>query len=371
MSVLGSLRFIAPCIAVLLSSWLPAFAVANTLIPAIEDVPDALRDPPRSSLVQRQVALLARRADLLPRIKDRDARCQLYSSKSKEAFECPELTARIQQQKSAYIASVNKFNWDVDQAIAQYQNELERRLGLLDNGLALDARSIQKLGFSKRASDFAEWATLSEDAHRKLVLNAMDNIVNGGGAWIAGRLTSRLQSLGIGAGTLNPSEARLLLREYDASNVLNSKAREYLRTIATSATPGETGELARLIHEDLMSARDAYVTAQDQSHFEAMLKMLETVAPPHIRFAADGAELLVWAAYDFSAQWIATERIQAYMQLTDEQLRALSSIACVSQRRVAEQYEIKKTLAALNGKPFDRARPIVAGHCTGQSRASH
>jgi len=341
-------------------------SVVAQQIPALEDVPRALPDPPRTSLMQRHTDLAARRAVLFGRIDDFNQRCRLYYSNSPEAKECPSAKGPLYADRDAYIAALKSFNWDLEQAIGDYQNKLEKRLAELDAGLQRDAEALRRMGFSRRAEDFAEWAKFSTDAHRQAFLKFMDIVIDEGADYAV--KWSAAQIGAAHASRFGADQANELLRKMQAQGINNPHAEAYLRKIVDQNLTKDgaqlTNELADALHQDLRVLRDLMTVDKNNSNAEKALKLVQMIAPPHLAKVATLGELGIWVVADVGAQRIAAANVRRLTELTEKDLKTLTTISCVSQRRLVEKHEVGAKLAELHERPFDQPKPFISKGCS-------
>jgi len=326
-------------------------------IPALEGVNPALSDPPRTALETRRAALVSTRASLRDMIAKYEGHCLLRESGSRADRECPGEKASLEAGKEAYVVAVKSFNWDLEQAVGEYRNVLEKRLRDLNEGLARDAAAIRNQGFKRRAEDFEDLARLSSEAHRLAFLKVMDVLVDEAAPLITQGIVGKLRELR--ATGLGPGEAKAILKQFDDANLVNPKARAYLREVARGSTPGVEGKLAGAIQEDLQQMREIDTAGGKGQKLEAALKLVQWVAPP----GSGIMEIAVWVGYDITAQTLVSGTVTMLNDKTIDQLKGLNAIICVSQRRLVEKHAVGFKLAALEGRPFDRQRPMVNDRC--------
>jgi len=326
-------------------------------IPALEEVNPALSDPPRAALETRRAAMVSTRASLRDKIAKYEGRCLLRESGSRADRECPGEKASLEAGKEAYVVAVKSFNWDLEQAVGEYRNALEKRLRELNEGLERDAAAIRNQGFKRRAEDFEDLARLSSEAHRRAFLKVMDVLVDEAAPLITQGIAGKLREMR--ATGLGPGEARAILKQFDDANLVNPKARAYLGEVARGATPGAEGRLAGAMQEDLQQMRDISAAGGKGERLEAALKLVQWVAPP----GSGVMEIAVWVGYDITAQTLVSGTVTLLNDKTIDQLKGLNAVMCVSQRRLVEKHDVGVKLAALEGKPFDRPKPIVNGDC--------
>lgn len=325
-------------------------------IPALEAVNLALPDLPRAALETRRATLVSTRGELRARFDKYQSRCLLQET-PQAVRECPGEKTSFQADMEAHIIATKSFNWDLEQETGGYRLSLENRLKELDDGLARDAVAVQRLGFKRRAQDFDDLVRLSTEAHRLAFQKIADVLVDEGGPLLVEGVIGKLRELR--ATGLGPDEARALLRQFDDANLVNPKARAYLREVARGATPGAEAKLAGAVQEDLQQFRDLNAAGKAGDNKEAALKLMQWIAPP----GSGIMEIAVWVGYDVTAQTLVSGTVETLSTVSGDQLKGLSAIMCLSQRRLAEKHEAGLKLAALQGKPFDRPVPVINPSC--------
>jgi len=327
-------------------------------IPTLEDIPQALSSPPRDSLDRRHMGLASTRDSLRTRIKTHFERCSLYYSNSSEARECPGATVQLDTEKEAYIVAVKSFNWDLQQAIGDEQNRLEKRVREMEQAISNDANAVKRFGFDRRAEDFDKWVRLSKEAQDKAVdkllerlfetaademrSGILDQLTRANGADID-QMLLKLQAAGLGA--VASADA---LRQYQAT-----QDKQLLKSIA------------KQLSEDLRSIIKFDENYQKSEKFEAAWEALQFFSPPGVRQVLAAVETGAWVTYGVGMQAVAIAEVARLNKLTDKELKAVQNIHCLFETHTLERYNAKLKLAMLTYRDASElTKPVQSKACS-------
>lgn len=333
-----------------------AAVVSAQQIPALETIPAALPNPPRGGLERRYAELAKTRDSLRARILAHDAVCHSYGPNSLEARTCPPETAQLAAERDTYVLAVTSFKQDREQAIRDETIKRRTRLEASNAAIARDASAVRQIGFARRADDFAEWDTLSTEAHEKLkatlwkvaVDQASDRLVDG--------FLESLQKLDLN-GQLKA------LEKLNKAGLGSTRAARQLRAMTVSRADRKAwNALAKLLYDDLKDHIDALDHLAEGQNLEALADFLKTMAPGVVPLA-DATETAVWAVYDASAQGLALYEVGKLNEMTTKQLGDLQGLRCVYERHAMERYEATKGLRALTGEGQEPPSPMLTASC--------
>lgn len=344
---------------------IPSQKIPNSAdeLPALENVPPALPNPPRSQLETRRLELQAEIKGVPERISSFNARCRIIFSGSPDEKVCPQEDECLGAVLRDYLPDAEKFNLEVRRAVDRHRMELEQKFNAANKALEQDATAVRNIGFSKRAAEFDAWEKMSEDARREASKKILGILVDAGSELTLKGILKQMKLMG--TGTLGPEEARYWVAKIQDSglrkNGFNQASYKYLQEVASGSTRGELNEFAELAYKDFKTAAD--LRSDEDGGYEKALSYLKFLAPPPIAAATDLAELSIWVVYDGVTQVVAASNVKRLTDLTVEELRSLAKIQCLMQKHMVERYKVAKQLEELTGRPTEVRKPNVSARC--------
>lgn len=325
-------------------------------IPALENVDQALSDPPRTALEARRAALVSTRALLHGRFKKYEGRC--YVRETPQAVrECPGEKVGFDADMDAHIAATKSFNWDLEQAIGEYRIGLERRIRDMDEALKRDADAAKNFGFNRRAEDFDKWVQLSREAQSKAVDKLLSQVFDARADELRSGIFEQVSQA-------NSAQIDQMLLKLRAAGLGAGASAEALRRYQETGDKQLLRPLAMQLSEDLKSLIRLDDALQKSSSFEAAWEALQYFSPPGMRQLLALGETATWATYGAGMQVVAVAEVARLNSLTVEQLRGLHNIHCLFERHTFERYQAKRKLAELTGRGLSElVTPLQSQAC--------
>ncbi len=320
-------------------------------VPALSNVPGGLPDFIRVNLANDRSVLITRRDDLRHRVAWHDQHCHLYDAKSELAKICPGMTKELGDAKHIYITDAKHFNYSVSEAIGSENLRLQNIINEMKLALQRDATAVNNLGFHRRAEDFQEWDKLSEEGHRKLWSSLSSALIDYGQEKFLEKAVHTL-------GQVPPDEVIQMLIK---NGYGNTPAQEMLLTHQAANVS------ALELFKDIKNQIEMKEKFGSGDTLEGTAKLIEAIAPKTLDgfFKAKTiGEVGVWAWYDASAQYVASEQVKALSILTEAQLRALKGLKCVTERHLLTKHDAEAALARLNDRDASNLiKPHQSGYC--------
>jgi hypothetical protein len=213
----------------------------------------------------------------------------------------------------------------------------ERRREELDQLIARDAEAIRRLGFARRAEDFAEWARLAEDAKKEFEGEVVDAIVGIAEDKTRGKLLDTFKDF-------DTAKASRLISWIRARGIKP----ESTALIAAIERVGRAPNKARVADDaefivkrigEFRNAREASGDAVKQAQFiSGLLESL--LSDPRSALLITELKLTTAALYNNLTRRVARAEVERLTVLTEAQLKDLERLRQLMEQHVRERRDL-------------------------------
>jgi hypothetical protein len=165
-----------------------AAGIVQTGVPALPEIPMALQEGVRASLIGKRQPLAQQKLALISDGEAINQQCARVEKGSPQHQECLVRLARFSAGVKALRSNVVQLADEIDLAVEAEIARLAARDKELTAALDKDAEAIRNLGFARRAEDFAEWEKLGADAKAQFEKEVIDAATD----QITGRVSDHL-----------------------------------------------------------------------------------------------------------------------------------------------------------------------------------
>lgn len=336
----------------LAATLLGAAGSATAQIPALPVIPGALPAGAAWPLQAKRALLEQQRKTVLYGGTRHNERCRAVKEGSPEHAECIASRERLDGDIRVLRAATDKLDDDIDAAVAIEKKNLAARDGEITAAIDRDIAAIRRLGFDRRAEDFAEWENLGAEAKARFEKEIIDTVTDAAIAKVRGRLLEGFRAFD------DAQAARWIgeLAKVDPRPVELIGLIERLAKIQDKAKIAESAELVLDRIEKLQKGRQALQpagTAQAREEFLLMSLDLvcDVVPPPGDKsckaFRAVG-KLTAASLYNNVARRVAVNEVERLTAMTEAQLRGLARINELMGKHVKDRNEVRTKLKALD-----------------------
>src|SRR5688572_20097977 len=175
-------------ICLLFSISVSAAGLVQTGVPALPEIPTALQENVRASLIAKRQPLAEQKLVLIDEGNSINQQCAKVQKGSQQHQDCLARLERFNAGVKTLRSNVDQLADQIDLAIDAEVTRLTTRDTELTKALDKDAEAIRNLGFARRAEDFAEWEKLGADAKAQFEKEVVDAATD----QIAGRVSDHL-----------------------------------------------------------------------------------------------------------------------------------------------------------------------------------
>ena len=298
------------------------------------EVPAVLLEPHRSALVAKRSALENRRTHLLAAVETHNGRCRGIPDSSPMVAECSEAQARLNGEVDSYRDAANAFNREVAQAAQARRAELDKQI-------ERDMEAIRRLGFARRAEDFAEWERLAAKAKAEFKGEVIDTVTDIAVDKARGKILDAFK-------TFDAAKASRMITWIKSKNIKPQPA----ALIAAIERVGRATDKSRIAAdaefivkqiEDWRKARAAAADPIESAKFVG--GMLEGfISDPRLAILITEVKLTTAALYNNATRRVALAEVNRLTDLTEQQLKGLDRLRQVLQKHVHERNDLKSTM---------------------------
>ena len=227
-----------------------------------------------------------------------------------------------------------------DRDLAARQAAQARRAEL-DKQIERDMEAIRRLGFARRAEDFAEWERLAAKAKAEFEGEVIDTVTDIAVDKARGKILNAFKSF-------DPAKASRMIAWIKSKNIKPQPA----ALIAAIERVGRATDKSRIADdaefivkqiEDWRKAKAAAGVPIESAKFAAgMLEGL--VSDPRLSVLITEIKLTTAALYNNATRRVARAEVNRLTDLTEKQLKDLDRLRQVLQKHVQERNELKKTM---------------------------
>ncbi|HEY7783293.1 MAG TPA: hypothetical protein VIB00_01125 [Pyrinomonadaceae bacterium] len=297
----------------------------------LPEVPKALGQD--TDLSKRRAKLVSEYDQLTQDISLHDGRCINKPKTPELVAECRASQAALNDRIAAYNKGEATFTETLKKAVNQRRAALEKQIDK-------DIEAMKRLGFSKRAEDFAEWEQLAVKAKTEFeneVLGTIADIaidkVRGGivdafkdfDAAKAARLVQWIRARGI------KPEPTALINAIERVGLAPDKAR--------------VADDAEFIVKQIEDYRNGRAAANDPTESaEFVSGLLEsTISDPRVALLITEIKLTTAAVYNNASRRVARAEVERLTKLTESQLHDLHRLQKLLERHVQDLNSLKKS----------------------------
>ncbi len=331
---------------------LGAAGVASAQVPALPVVPAALPAEPSRPLLVKRAQIEQQRKGVLDAGARHNERCRAVKEDSPEHRDCVASRDRLGAQIKALRAAADALEDEIDAAVALEKKRLSVRDGEISAAIERDVTAIRRLGFDRRAEDFAEWEKLGAEAKARFEKEIIDSATDAAIAKVRGSVLDGFKSFD------DAQAARWIgrLAKVEPRPVELIALIERLAKVKDKAQIAESAELVLDRIKKLQKAGQALQPAGAAQAREALLLMgldlvCDVVPPPGDKsckaFKAAG-KLTAASLYNNAARRVALDEVERLTAMTEEQLRALAKINQLLVAHIQDRNEVRAKLRALD-----------------------
>lgn len=156
------MKFANPSLAVFVLALLAAGSAQA--LPALPEIPLALPDGVRQSLIVKRQPLAQRKLALIDEGNAITRECGRIVKGSAQHQACLARLAQFDAKGELLSKDMDKLEDEIDAAVAGERKRLEARGKELEERIRVDLIAVRNLGFDRRTQDFEEWEKLASDA---------------------------------------------------------------------------------------------------------------------------------------------------------------------------------------------------------------
>lgn len=290
---------------------------------------------------QRQ-AVLAEKDRLTGQIAAHNAQCsQVIDTDTALVASCSSSQSNLIASIQAYKASLAAYETALSAGKSAHRTQQEARLRELDAQIASDAEAIRRLGFARRAEDFAAWDQLATDAKREFEGEVSDAITGAVVDKAQGKILDAFKSFD------EASAAKLVARLRAAhptagANELYNLIERIGRVADKAAIAADAEEVLKRIDQLQAIAQtpdDRIATAQ-----LAASLMEGLIEDPRLKFLISEVKITSASLYNNASRRVAANEVDRLTTMTEDQLRALNKLQALMVRHVAERAQVAQQL---------------------------
>lgn len=291
---------------------------------------------------QRQ-SVLAEKDRLTGQIAAHNAMCsQVLDTDTALVASCSSSQSGLIASVQAYKASLAAYESALSTASATAQRtQQEARLRDLDAKITADAEAIRRLGFARRAEDFAAWEKLAADAKREFEGEVSDAITSAVVDKAQGKILDAFKAFDEASAA--KLVARLRAAHPDASATELYALIERLGRVADKAAIAADAEEVLKRIDQLQAIAE---TPDDRvATAELAASLLEgLIEDPRLKLLITEVKLTSASLYNNASRRIAAAEVDRLTAMTEDQLRALTKLQALMASHVTERAEIARQL---------------------------
>lgn len=312
----------------LLAALVPTLAAGQDT--ALPEVPKALAQ--NTELLNRRAKLESDYERLTQDIAAHEGRC-LNKPKT------PELVADCSASQSSLNARIGAQN----KAEAEFARTLEvaarDRRAALEKQIANDVEAIRRLGFARRAEDFAEWDQLALQAKTEFENEVLDTITDIAIDKARGGILEAFKGFDSAKATRMVQWIRARGVKPEPTALINA-----IERVGLAPDKARVADDAEFIVKQIEDFRKGRAAASDPVESAKFISgLLEgTISDPRVAFLITEIKLTTSALYNNAARRVARAEVERLTKLTEKQLQDLHRLQKLLERHVGELNSLKK-----------------------------
>lgn len=316
------------CLVSLLTLLVPMLAAGQDS--GLPEVPKALAQ--NTELVSRRAKLESDYERLTQDMTAHEGRCL---SKTRT----PELVADCKASQSALnerIAAQNKAEEEFARSLEVAGRD--RRVAL-EKQIASDVEAIRRLGFARRAEDFAEWDHLALQAKTEFENEVIDTIADIAIDKARGGILEAFKGFDSGKATRMLQWIRARGIKPEPTALINA-----IERVGLAPDKARVADDTEFIVKQIEDFRKGRATAGDPVESAKFISgLLEgTISDPRVAFLITEIKLTTAALYNNAARRVARAEVERLTTLTEKQLQDLQRLQKLLERHVGELNSLKK-----------------------------
>jgi hypothetical protein len=289
---------------------------------------------------EKRGQLVGERSKLFQQIEDYNVQADAFRAKCSQVRSgdtamisyCQTEQTRLQGIQSGLAGDANHFSSEVNTAVQAYVEDLRQKV-------LNDEAAIKRLGFEKRAQDFADWDKLAEDAKEDFERETRDDLTD-----IAiDKAFSGLKRGATTIGSLNPPKANRLIRELQTAGVTDPYLIAAIRKLANAS--GKPA-VAVGVNEFLEGVKTAVKVArkdENNGNLDAIANMLSAVeTDPELSLLLNDIKFAAASVYNNAARRVSQNEILQLTALNEQQLKDLKRLSELLKNHVTQLNKAKQ-----------------------------
>ena len=308
------------------------------LIPTLAAGQDAALPEVPKALAQN-TELLNRRAKLESDSQQLDQDISAHEGRCINKPKTPELVADCSASQSALnkrIAAQNKAEAEFAAALAIAGTN---RRATLEKQIASDVEAIRRLGFNRRAEDFAEWDQLALQAKTEFENEVLDTITDVAIDKVRGGILENFKSFDSAKATRMVQWIRARGIKPEPTALINA-----IERVGLAPDKARVADDAEFIVKQIEDFRKGRAAANDPVESAKFISgLLEgTISDPRVALLITELKLTTAALYNNAARRVARSEVEKLTTLTEKQLQDLRRLQKLLQRHVGDLNSLEK-----------------------------
>jgi hypothetical protein len=323
---------------------LPVVGLVQTGVPALPEIPKALQENVRASLIAKRQPLAEQKLVLIDEGNSINQRCAKVEKGSQQHQDCLAQLARFNAGVQTLRSKVDQLADEIDLAIDAEIALLGSRDKELTAALDRDAEAIRNLGFARRAEDFAEWEKLGADAKAQFENEVIDAATD----QIAGKISDHLLE---SFSHFNAAKAGRWIKLLEKVEPPPTELIRLIRKVGDIPDKARAIEDAAKIVQGIERLKQASAAQSREDMLLLGMDLICDVVPPPGDASCNAfktiGKLTVASLYNNVARRVAINEVERLTTMTEGQLLALAKINELMVKHVKERNEVRAKLKQL------------------------
>lgn len=321
-----------------------AAGLVQTGVPALPEIPTALQENVRASLIAKRQPLAEQKLVLIDEGNSINQQCAKVQKGSPQHQECLARLARFNAGVQTLRSKVDQLADEIDLAIDAEIARLTVRDRELTASLDKDAEAIRNLGFARRAEDFAEWEKLGADAKAQFAKEVIDAATD----QIAGKVSDHLLE---SFSHFDAAKAGRWVKLLEKVEPRPTELIRLIRKVGDLPDKARAVEDAAKIVQGIERLQQAFTAETREDLLLLGMDLFCDVVPAASEASCNAfktvGKLTVASLYNNVARRVAINEVERLTTMTEGQLRALAKINELMVKHVKERNEVRAKLKEL------------------------
>ena len=298
----------------------------------LPEVPKALGE--NTELSHRRAKLVSEHDQLAQDISVHDGRCINKPKTTELVAECRASQAALNERIAAYSKGEAAFTETLKTAVSKRRAALEKQI-------ANDIEAMKRLGFSRRAEDFAEWEQLAVQAKTEFENEVLGTIADIAIDKVRGGIVDAFKDFDAAKATRLVQWIRARGIKPEPTTLINA-----IERVGLAPDKARVADDAEFIVKQIEDYRNGRAAANDPTESAQFVSgLLEgTISDPRVGLLITEIKLTTAAVYNNATRRVARAEVERLTKLTESQLHNLHRLQKLLERHVQDLNSLRSAV---------------------------